>query len=49
MEFTVQWLASLATAIVVCACIAFPPLLLVVIPGWIYWYLVDKKNKEKEP
>ena len=48
MKFMAEWLMSLSAAIVVCACIAFPPLLLVVIPGWIYWYLADKKSKEKE-
>lgn len=48
MEFIAKWLFSLSAAIVVCACFAFPPLLLVVVPGWIYWYLVDKEQRESE-
>ncbi|MBW4696248.1 MAG: hypothetical protein KME27_31425 [Lyngbya sp. HA4199-MV5] len=43
-----SWLMSLSAAIVVAACIAFPPLILVVVPGWIWWYLADKKQREGE-
>ncbi|WP_181357432.1 hypothetical protein [Stenomitos frigidus] len=39
---------SLSAAIVVCLCFAFPPLLLLVIPAWLWWYREDQRQREVE-
>jgi hypothetical protein len=46
MDAQTEWLIKFLAGCVILACIAFPPLILVVVPAWIWLYMASQQPNE---